>query len=96
VFPFGDIAAVDPQGSIYVAGVVGTPSAAHDIAIVKLAPDGTVLWMQEGLRGARLLPGPGRIHSLAIARDGRITISGSSFGTIVVDPCGELVLQNLG
>lgn len=106
VFPFGDIVAVDAHGMIYVAGMFAspielgrrtlTPSGARDIAIVKLAPDGTVLSVQQGLCGAHILPGGGRIHSLAIARDGRITISGASFGTVVLDARGELVLQNLG
>ena len=102
-FASGDVVAVDAGGNIYVAGVftapldVGrgemTPVNGNDVFLAKLSPAGEILFVRQGLCTANILPGQDSLLGIAVAPDGRIAISGSTFGVVVLDQDGELSFQ---
>jgi hypothetical protein len=89
-FPFGSVFALDAAGNVFVAGAFSTPldlgggltltpNGAVDTFLVELSPDGSLrLAVSLGLCGTG-------VESIAVARDGRIAVSGASMGTAVFD-----------
>jgi hypothetical protein len=95
--PFGEVVAVDAAGNAYVAATfsaaldlgLGTmlPSGDMDVFVAKLAPDGTLLFARP------LGVCPDSLRSIAVARDGRIAVSGAEMGTLVLDAKGALLFS---
>ena len=96
-FPFGSVLALDAAGNVFVAGefsapidldgVTLDPMGNVDVFVAKLTPDGQLVFAVElGLCGAGL-------EAIAVARDGRIAVSGQSMGTAVLDATGKLLLD---
>ncbi len=92
----GSLVATDAAGDIFVAGSFTStidlgagamvPEGNIDIFVAKLDAQGRILFVKQlGLCGDGLT-------SMAIARDGRIAISGSAIGTVILSPSGELQL----
>lgn len=87
--PFGEVVATDADGNAYVAGAFSapldiglgpmTPAADMDVFVAKLAPDG------EPVFARALGMCPDSVRSIAVARDGRIAVSGEEMGTVVLD-----------
>jgi hypothetical protein len=93
--PFGEVVASDAKGNAYIAGAftapidlglgVMIPEADMDVFVAKLAPDGTPVFARSlGLC-------PDSVQSIAVARDGRIAVSGDEMGTVVLDATGEIL-----
>jgi hypothetical protein len=93
--PFGEVVAVDARGNAYVAGAFTAPidlglgmmipESDMDVFVVKLAPDGRPVFA----RALGLCPDS--VQSIAVARDGRIAVSGDEMGTVVLDATGEVL-----
>jgi hypothetical protein len=102
-FPHGDVVATDAAGDVFVAGVftqpidIGgrtlEPTNGNDVFIVKLSPSGDILFVQQGLCTANIMPGVNTLTSIAVAADGRIALAGMTFGAVVLDATGELIFQ---
>lgn len=85
--PFGTLVAADAAGNVYVAGTLGaplelgaltlTPSDASDAYVVKLAPNGDVVY-------AQVFAGSGSetLLGLAVHANGEGVISGQSLGLV--------------
>ncbi|HEY1556402.1 MAG TPA: hypothetical protein VGF94_16320 [Kofleriaceae bacterium] len=97
-YGFGSTLALDAAGNAYVAGAftqttdfgggfVLAPQGNIDVFVVKLSPRGVPL-----AAFALGLCGDG-VQSIAVARDGRIAVSGSAMGTAVLDATGKLDFQ---
>ena len=95
--PYGEVVAADAQGNAYVAAAfdkpldiglgVMIPNADMDVFVAKLAPDGTPVFARPlGLC-------PDSVRSIAVARDGRIAVSGDEMGTLVLDASGKLLFD---
>lgn len=93
--PFGEVVATDADGNAYVAGTFSAPldiglgamipAADMDVFVAKLAPDGKPVF-------ARALGMcPDSVRSIAVARDGRIAVSGEEMGTIVLDAMAKVL-----
>jgi hypothetical protein len=93
--PFGEVVATDADGNAYVAGAFSAPldiglgpmipAADMDVFVAKLAPDGKPVF-------ARALGMcPDSVRSIAVARDGRIAVSGEEMGTIVLDAMAKVL-----
>ncbi|HEU0030705.1 MAG TPA: hypothetical protein VFQ53_08730 [Kofleriaceae bacterium] len=97
-YPHGEVVAVDDVGHAFVAGAfreptefgtgVLVPNDNVDVFLVELSPSGEVVFAtQLGECG-----GDG-VRSIAVARDGRIAISGADMGTVVTDAHGAIVFR---
>lgn len=98
-YPHGDVVAVDAHGNAFVAGAfraptdfgtgVVAPAGNVDVYVVKLSPSGEVLAvMTLGECG-----GDGILDLALDASTGRIAVSGTAMGTVVIDANGALVFQ---
>ncbi len=95
--PFGSVVATDASGNVYVAGAFTVPidlglgeiqpQGNIDVLVVKLDVHGHVLFAK-----ALGLCGDG-VQSIAVDTSGRIAISGSAMGTVVLSPAGDIGLQ---
>lgn len=94
---FGSQVAADSAGDIFIAGAFSSridlgggrvlvPQGNVDVFLIELDASGNVV-----LAKSLGLCGDG-IDALAVARDGRIAISGSALGTVVLDANGNLLL----
>jgi hypothetical protein len=97
-YAYGTVAALDASGNVFVAGAfsaprdfgtgVIAPNGNVDVFLVKLSATGDVLFATTiGECG-----GTG-VQSIAVGRDGRIAISGSAMGTVVVDASGAALFR---
>lgn len=97
-YPYGTVAAVDTHGNVFVAGAfseprdfgtgVIAPNGNVDVFLVELSPNGDVLFATTiGECG-----GDG-VFDVAVAADGRIAISGSAMGTVVLDAWGGALFR---
>jgi uncharacterized delta-60 repeat protein len=90
--------AVDKKGNIAVAGAVFNSSTATDFAVVKMDPDGTLLWEQD-LHGAPLAHD--QAFSVAVDARGNViaagrivnTLTGHDFTVVKFDSAGTLLWQ---
>lgn len=91
--PFGEVVAADAAGNAYVAGTFTTtldlglgpmvPLDDMDVFVAKLDPHGKPIFA----RALGLCPD--MVRSIAVARDGRIAVSGDEMGTLVLDAKGR-------
>ena len=97
-YPYGTVAALDAAGNVFVAGAfsaprdfgtgVIAPNGNVDVFLVKLSADGDVLFATTiGECG-----GTG-VQDIAVDADGRIAISGSAMGTVVLDGAGATLFR---
>jgi len=97
-YPHGRVVALDAAGNAYVAGSFSAPVdlgggqviqpiGAVDTFLTKLSPTGDVLFAR-----SLALCGAG-IESIAVARDGRIAVSGDALGTVVLDARGDAIRE---
>lgn len=97
-YPYGTVAALDAAGNVFVAGAfkaprdfgtgVIAPAGNVDVFLVKLSPNGDVLFATTiGECGGN------GVQSIAVGRDGRIAISGSAMGTVVLDGSGATLFR---
>ena len=97
-YPYGTVAAVDANNNVFVAGAfsaprdfgtgVIAPNGNVDVFLVKLAPNGDVLFATTvGECGGN------GVQSIAVGADGRIAISGSLMGTVVLDASGAVLFR---
>jgi hypothetical protein len=94
--PFGSLVAVDQAGSAYVAGSFTNPlqlgssnlqsRGGRDAFVVKLAPDGTVVYAVT-LGGSE----DDDVLSLAVDSARRVAISGAGLGTLMLDEHGDVL-----
>lgn len=98
---FGDHVATDAHGDVYVAGLFDRvidfgagPVRPHGddghAYLVKLDKDGNVLALHDELG----LCGVQSVDALAVAIDGRVALTGTGLGTIVIDASGAVVLAS--
>lgn len=98
VLPYGSLVATDAAGDLFVAGsftsridfgngLVLNPMGNIDVFVAKLDAKGHLLFAK-----ALNLCGDG-VSALAVAKDGRIAVSGSAMGTVVLDASGEIVFS---
>jgi hypothetical protein len=97
-YPHGTAVALDAQGNVYVAGGftvptdfgtgVIAPTGNIDTFLVKLSPTGEVTSAMH----LGMLCGDG-VTDIAVSADGRVAISGSAMGTVVLDVTGDVVFQ---
>ena len=95
--PFGSVIATDAAGNFYVAGAftapldvglgVMQPEGNVDVFVAKFDAAGKIVFAQP-LR----LCGDG-VTSIAVDATGRIAVSGTALGTVVLSPTGELQLM---
>jgi hypothetical protein len=96
-YPHGDVVALDAEGNAYVAGGfsaptdfgtgVITPAGNIDVFVAKLSPTGEVL-------AVYVLPDCGDgVSDIAVSADGRIAVSGSAMGTVVLDANGDVIFR---
>ncbi len=96
MLPYGSLVATDASGNLYVAGsftsridfgnnIVLNPMGNIDVFIAKLDAKGHLIFAK-----ALGLCGDG-VAALAVAKDGRIAVSGSAMGTAVLDANGEIL-----
>jgi hypothetical protein len=91
--PFGEVVAADAAGNAYVAGTftktldIGlgpmVPADDMDVFVAKLGPNGKPIFA----RALGLCPDS--VRAIAVARDGRIAVSGDEMGTLVLDARGR-------
>jgi hypothetical protein len=97
-YPYGTVAAIDASGNVFVAGAfkaprdfgtgVIAPNGNVDVFLVKLSANGDVLFATTvGECG-----GTG-VQDIAVGADGRIAISGSAMGTVVLDAAGATLFR---
>lgn len=97
-YPYGTVAAIDASGNVFVAGAfkaprdfgtgVIAPNGNVDVFLVKLSASGDVLFATTiGECG-----GTG-VQDIAVGADGRIAISGSAMGTVVLDAVGATLFR---
>jgi hypothetical protein len=97
-YPYGTVAALDAAGNVFVAGAfsaprdfgtgVLAPNGNVDVFLVKLSASGDVLFATTiGECG-----GTG-VQDIAVGADGRIAISGSAMGTVVLDASGAALFR---
>lgn len=96
-YPHGEVFAVDAAGNAYLAGGFSAPidlglgrlepEGNVDVFLVKLSRTGEVVFAR-----ALGLCGDG-VTSIAVARDGRIAVSGTAMGTAILDAHGDLIAQ---
>lgn len=95
-YPYGSTVALDAHGNAFVAGSFSeptdfgtgtlTPTGNINTFLVELSPTGEVLF-------AKALDQCGDgVEAIAVARDGRIAISGAAMGTVVTDAYGTIEL----
>lgn len=77
-----DVVATDMDGNIYIAFVRDS-----QVFLDKLSPSGAPIFE------VPLPPCDPSVRSIAVARDGRIAVSGPGLGTVVLDPGGALLAQ---
>ena len=96
-FAHGSALAVDAKGDAYLAGSFTqpidlghgtmTPEGNIDVFVAKLSPSGKLMFSEQlGLCGDG-------VESIAVAPDGRIAVSGTSMGTVILDASGKLLEQ---
>lgn len=95
--PFGSVIAADDSGNVWIAGAfdqpldiglgVMEPCGESDVFVARLDMEGQVTFAR-----ALGLPGEG-LHGIAVDPDGRIAVSGSALGTVVMSSTGEVELE---
>lgn len=97
VRPFGSVVAADDSGNVWIAGAfdqpldvglgVMQPCGESDVFVARLDPEGQVTFAKVlGLPGEGLL-------GIAVDRSGRIAVSGTALGTVVMSSSGDIELQ---